>query len=335
VGALVEVEELSGYFLTYAGPLHVLNGVTFALEAGKITGLVGETGSGKSITALAMLRLLPGTFVRTAGTIRLSGADLFELNEREMQQVRGRRISIVFQDARAALNPVFSVGEQLERVAQKRAGLGPEQARTHVIDILTRTRVPDPRRRVKQYVHELSGGMAQRVMIAMALIPGPTVLILDEPTTGLDVTIQAEIMDLVRGLVRESGLTTLLITHDLGVVAETCDAVAVMYAGQIVEYGTAEQIFRRPAHPYTAELLRASLSVDSASGAFYSIPGAVPDLHTVPPGCLFAPRCPRRADVCQVDPPVVSLDAGHLARCHFALEFSKTQAPLASAEAGT
>src|ERR1051326_8572753 len=261
--ALIEIEQLSGYFTTYLGPLHVLNGVTVQLEAGKMTGLVGETGSGKTITAMSILRLLPRTFVRTHGSIRFSGADLFELTDEQMQEVRGRQVSMVFQDARAALNPVFSVGEQLERVARKRAGMTGAQARKRVLQLLERSQVPDPARRLKQYVHELSGGMAQRVMIAMALIPEPKVLILDEPTTGLDVTIQAEIMDLVRGLIRESGLTSLLITHDLGVVVETCDMVAVMYAGQIVEYGTAEQIFTRPSHPYTAELLRASLRVNS------------------------------------------------------------------------
>ena len=325
--ALIEIEQLAGYFTTYLGPLHVLNGVTVQLEAGKMTGLVGETGSGKTITAMSILRLLPRTFVRTHGSIRFSGTDLFELTDEQMQEVRGRQVSMVFQDARAALNPVFSVGEQLERVARKRAGMTGAQARKRVLQLLERSQVPDPARRLKQYVHELSGGMAQRVMIAMALIPEPKVLILDEPTTGLDVTIQAEIMDLVRGLIRESGLTSLLITHDLGVVVETCDMVAVMYAGQIVEYGTAEQIFTRPSHPYTAELLRASLSVDSPTGSFYSIPGSIPNLHNLPTGCVFAARCPARADICRTDPPVVNVGDGQQSRCHFASEFARDGTP--------
>jgi oligopeptide/dipeptide ABC transporter ATP-binding protein len=236
---------------------------------------------------------------------------------------------MVFQDARAALNPVFTVGEQLERVARTHAAISQREARQRVVDVLARVQIPDPARRAHQYAHELSGGMAQRVMIAMALIHSPDLLILDEPTTGLDVTIQAEIMDLVRQLVHESGLTALLITHDLGVVAEVCDLVAVMYGGKIMEYGTAEQVFTRRAHPYTRELLRATLAVESKVGEFYSIPGSVPDLRRLPTGCVFASRCPDRAPICDVDPPVALVGERHLARCHFAVEPAARVTPAA------
>jgi oligopeptide/dipeptide ABC transporter ATP-binding protein len=326
VPPLVEIENLAGFFKTYGGNLRALNGVTLAIEEHKITGLVGETGSGKSVTAMAILRLLPENFVLTSGTIRLHKADLLGLSDEEMRQMRGKRISMVFQDARAALNPVFSVGEQLERVAREHAGISKAAPHARVIDILTRVQIPEPERRAKQYAHEFSGGMAQRVMIAMALIHSPELLLLDEPTTGLDVTIQAEIMELIRRLIHESGVTALLITHDLGVVAEVCDLVAVMYAGQIVEFGTTEQIFERPSHPYTRELLRASLSVESAVGEFYSIPGTVPDLRHPPPGCLFASRCPDRADICSIEPAVAWVGDGQLSKCHFAVDFSRPPA---------
>ena len=326
MSALVEIHELAGYFRTYGGDLHALNHVDLALKEGKITGLVGETGSGKSMTAMAILRLLPKSFVLTSGAIRFRDTDLLKLSEEEMRRVRGNRVSMVFQDARAALNPVFTVGEQLERVARTHAAISAREARERVIDLLARVQIPDPARRARQYAHEFSGGMAQRVMIAMALIHSPELLILDEPTTGLDVTIQAEITDLVRQLVYGSGLTALLITHDLGVVAEVCDLVAVMYAGKIMEYGTAEQVFTRPAHPYTRELLRATLAVEGAVGEFYSIPGSVPDLRRLPEGCVFASRCPDRAAICDVDPPVVRVEGRQVARCHFAGQPSAARA---------
>jgi peptide/nickel transport system ATP-binding protein len=240
-----------------------------------------------------------------------------------MRRVRGNRISMVFQDARAALNPVFTVGEQLERVVRQHSHLSRGRAYERVLDVLARVQIPDPARRARQYAHELSGGMAQRVMIAMALVHSPQLVILDEPTTGLDVTIQVEILDVVRRLVDESGLTALLITHDLGVVAETCHFVAVMYGGRIVEYGSSEQIFTRAAHPYTQELLRATLSIEGEIGQFYSIPGSVPDLRQLPSGCVFAPRCAFRAPVCDGDPAMVGVEEGHASRCHFAHDMAQ------------
>ena len=315
---LVEITDLCGHFKTYDGQLHALNHVNLSIEQGKITGLVGETGSGKSMTALSILRLLPAGFVLTSGKIRFREIDLVSLSDEAMQRVRGNRISMVFQDARAALNPVFTVGDQLAQVVRQHAAVSHARARARVLDVLARVQIPDPARRAQQYPHELSGGMAQRVMIAMALVHSPELVILDEPTTGLDVTIQVEILDLVRRLVHESGLTALLITHDLGIVAETCHYVAVMYAGQILEHGPSEQIFTRSAHPYTRELLRATLSVEGEVGLFYSIPGTVPDMRRIPQGCIFASRCAQRAAVCDREPPLVWVEEEHGSRCHFA-----------------
>ncbi len=320
---LLEISDLSGHFRTYEGRLHALNNVNLSVEEGKITGLVGETGSGKSLTALSILRLVPENFVLTSGEIRFRNTELTRLSDKDMERVRGNRISIVFQDARAALNPVFTVGDQLAQVARQHSPAGRGEIRARVLDVLARVQVPDPARRAGQYPHELSGGMAQRAMIAMALIHSPELVILDEPTTGLDVTIQAEILDLVRRLVDDSGLTILLITHDLGVVAETCDFVGVMYAGRILEYGTAEQLFTRAANPYTRELLRATLSIEGEIAAFYSIPGSVPDMRRPPSGCVFAARCPERAAVCEREPSLVTLEDAHVSRCHFAAEVAR------------
>jgi peptide/nickel transport system ATP-binding protein len=320
MAALVDIRGLSGYFKTYAGHLYALNDVNLTIEEGKITGLVGETGSGKSITALSILRLLPESFVPTSGEIWFRQTDLTKLSDQDMQRTRGNRLSMVFQDARAALNPVFTVGEQLMRVARQHSKISSAQASARAREVLARVQIPDPARISRQYPHELSGGMAQRVMIAMALIHSPELVILDEPTTSLDVTIQVEILDLVRDLVRESGVTVLLITHDLGVVAETCHFVAVMYAGRIMEYGTSEQIFSRCAHPYTRELLRATLSIEGEVGVLYSIPGTVPDLRHRLPGCAFALRCADRAALCDREPPFTRVEGAHFSRCHFAAD---------------
>lgn len=325
--SLVDIKDLSGYFKTFDSQLFALNHVDLSIEERKITGLVGETGSGKSMTALSILSLLPASFVLTSGEIRFRELDLLRLSDEEMRSVRGNRISMVFQDARAALNPVFTVGEQLERVVRQHSNLSRGKSHERVLDILARVQVPDPVRRARQYPHELSGGMAQRVMIAMALVHSPQLVILDEPTTGLDVTIQVEILDLIRRLVDESGLTALLITHDLGVVAETCHFVAVMYAGRIVEFGSSERIFTRAAHPYTRELLQATLSIEGEVGQFYSIPGSVPDLRHLPSGCVFAPRCAFRAAVCDVDPALAWVQDGHASRCHFAHDVAQGKLP--------
>ena len=261
---ILEVENYSGAFWSPANELvPVLHQVSYRLRTGAMTAVVGETGSGKSLVALSMLGIQPAAFVRTGGRMLYRGTDLFGLTEREMRSLRGAEISMVFQDARAALNPVFSVGRQLADVYQLQHGGGRAAAMKKAIEALGRVSIPEPERRARQYPHEFSGGMAQRAMIAMAALTcRPSMLILDEPTTGLDVTIQSDIMELIVDLSRQRGLTTCLITHDLGVVAETCDEVVVMNAGRVVETGSTEAIFTRPQDAYTRRLLAASQLVE-------------------------------------------------------------------------
>ena len=263
---LLEIEDYRGGFYSETGELvPVLHGVSYALKSGVMTAVVGESGSGKSLVALSVLGIQPPTFERTGGRMLFRGADLFGLDERGLQKIRGAQISMVFQDARAALNPVFTVGRQLADVWQLQHGGGRRAAMGQAIEALRRVSIPEPERRARQYPHEFSGGMAQRAMIAMAaLICEPSLLILDEPTTGLDVTTQSDIMELIVELSRSRGLTTCLITHDLGVVAETCQEVVVMNAGRVVETGSAEAIFTRPSDGYTKRLLSASQLVEAA-----------------------------------------------------------------------
>jgi ABC-type dipeptide/oligopeptide/nickel transport system ATPase component len=256
--AILSIRGLTGGFGTGEAYRQVLDHVTFEVRRCRLTAVVGETGSGKSITALSVLRIQPPAFVVTGGSIAWGGLDLLTCGPRELRTVRGRQISMVFQDARAALNPVLRVGDQLAAVHRRHHGSRRAEARAAAEEALRSVQIPEPARRARQYPHEFSGGMAQRVMIAMALLCRPDLLVLDEPTTGLDVTIQADIMQLVTELVRDQGLSTLLITHDLGVVAETADDVVVMRHGQVVETGTTEQVFLTPAHPYTRDLLASS-----------------------------------------------------------------------------
>jgi ABC-type glutathione transport system ATPase component len=265
--AILEVDGYSGAFWSQSNELvPVLHQVSYRLKTGAMTAIVGETGSGKSLVALSVLGVQPAAFVRTAGRILYRGTDLLSLGEREMRSLRGAEISMVFQDARAALNPVFSVGRQLADVYQLQHGGGRSAAMKKAIEALAQVSIPEPERRARQYPHEFSGGMAQRAMIAMAALTcRPSLLILDEPTTGLDVTIQSDIMELIVDLTRQRGLTTGLITHDLGVVAETCDEVVVMNAGRVVETGTTEAIFTAPGETYTRGLLAASQLVEAAA----------------------------------------------------------------------
>ena len=327
-GNLVEIRNLEGYFDTIGGEVHALNGVNVSIEEGKVTGLVGETGSGKTMTALNIPRLMPENFRYVAGQVLFRGDDVLTWPEERMEKLRGDGVGIAFQDPKAALNPVFTVGEQLGRALRTHTGATKDQARNTALEILERVKIADPTRAIAQYAHELSGGMAQRVMVALAVIYPPQLLILDEPTTGLDVTVQAEIISMLRDLVNALGLTVLLITHDLGVVGELCDNVAVMYAGRTMEFGDIGQVFERPANPYTRELLRSTESVEGGVGDLYSIPGAPPDLRNLPEGCYFQDRCPSAEDICRTVPEMVEVAPGHTSMCHFAERHHAMPGPL-------
>jgi oligopeptide/dipeptide ABC transporter ATP-binding protein len=309
---LLEVRDLRTSFFTTRGEARAVDGVTFSLEAGQTLGLVGESGCGKSVTSLSIMRLVapPGRIV--GGSVAFDGMDLLALSEDEMRRVRGDRIAMIFQDPMTSLNPVFTVGDQIAEAVQLHQGLGRRASFERAVEMMALVAIPDPRRRTKSYPHELSGGMRQRVMIAMALSCTPKLLVADEPTTALDVTIQAQILELLARLQSEMNLALLLITHDLGVVAEVCDDVAVMYAGKIVERGTARQIFRRPAHPYTRGLLRSVPRLARGRervAKLESIEGVVPGLFALPTGCRFAPRCQHRIPMCDEEVPELR-DAG-------------------------
>ncbi len=313
---LLEVRGLHTYFYTYEGIVRAVNSVSYGLNRGEITGLVGESGSGKSVTAQSIIQLVkaPGKIV--SGEVWLDGEDLMSFSQDEMQAVRGRKISMIFQEPRAALNPLFTVGDQISRVIQLREGCTRSVAESHAVDMMRAVEIADPERRASAYPHELSGGMCQRVMVAMALSANPLLLIADEPTTGLDVTVQAQVLDLIRTRVRSAGSACLFITHDLGVVAELCERVIVMYAGRVVEQGPVSEIFARPRHPYTQGLIASTLRVD-IDKPISTIPGTVPDAVHLPSGCAFHPRCPFAEDLCQQEEPAM-VEAGpdHTTRCH-------------------
>ena len=317
--SLVAVEHLKLDLATESGWVRVLDGVDLRLEPGVIHALVGESGSGKSITALTLSRLLPDSLARrTGGRVVVEGQDVFSLDRTGLQRLRGSVISYVFQEPAIALNPVMRIGDQiLETLALHRPA---EATSAEVERWLVRVGIPSPAVRARQYPHELSGGMQQRVMIAMALAPRPRLLVADEPTTALDVTIQAQILDLLRELRRELGMAILLITHNLGVVGEIADEVSVMYAGQVVENGPASAVLRRPAHPYTAALLASVPRLGARLDALESIPGTVPSLGAWPSGCRFHPRCPKAvADCCREHPILRDLGHARTARCPFAV----------------
>ncbi|HET8532104.1 MAG TPA: ABC transporter ATP-binding protein [Methylomirabilota bacterium] len=313
---LLEVRDLTVHFDTEDGLVEAVDGVTFTVSSGEILGVVGESGSGKSVTALALLQLIrpPGRIVQ--GAVRFEGTDLVGLSEVEMRAVRGTRIAMVFQSPRTALNPVLTVGRQISRLFELHQGASRAEGRARTIEMLKLVGISEPERRARQYAHQLSGGMCQRVMIAMALATSPRLLLADEPTTGLDVSIAAQILDLLRDLGRRTGASILLITHDLGVVAEVCDRVAVMHAGQIVEIGAVRAIFARPRHPYTQALVRSVPRIDR-EGTMEPIPGTVPSLLAPPPGCRYADRCPRVLDVCRRDRPALrAATPNHYVACH-------------------
>jgi peptide/nickel transport system ATP-binding protein len=320
---LLDVRDLVTAFRTEDGTVKAVDEVSFRVEAGKTLGIVGESGCGKSVTALSIMRLIPESNGEIAGgSIRLEGENLLELSASGMRGVRGNRISMIFQEPMTALNPVVTIGKQIVEVFRIHRGLSRGEARKAAIEALRTVRIPDPERRVDEYPFQMSGGMRQRVMIAMALACEPRLLIADEPTTALDVTIQAQILKLMKQLQEERGTSILFITHDLGVVAEMADEVLIMYAGKVVEQASVEQIFEHPAHPYTQGLMASIPSLDTERQAPLStIEGAVPGLHQLPSGCRFHPRCPNAAAVCEEKAPEPAVIAdGHRAACHFAAE---------------
>lgn len=320
---LLDVRGLKTQFTLEAGSVLAVDDVSFSVPPGGTVGVVGESGCGKSVTALSLMRLVadpPGRIV--GGEVRLGGRDLLKLSEAEMRAVRGNQVSMIFQEPMTSLNPVYTVGDQVGEAVRLHQRATRAQARARAIEMFEQVGIPAPTQRVDNYPHQLSGGMRQRVMIAMALACNPALLIADEPTTALDVTIQAQILELLKRLQRERQMAVLLITHDLGVVAESCDSVVVMYAGHVVEDAPVQTLFARPAHPYTAGLLRSIPSLDAVlqSGErkrLQTLPGRVPSLRERPVGCRFRDRCDRALDICaQVDPPLDIKREGQRAACH-------------------
>ena len=319
MNAVVEVRDLSVRFATDYGEVEAVDAVSFDVREGEILGLVGESGSGKSVTATAILRLIrkPGRLAH--GSIVLGGRDLCQLSENELQQIRGTEIAMISQTPRTALNPLITVGRQVARLFALHGGLSKSESRRRAIEMLTLVGIPEPERRARQYAHQFSGGMCQRVMIAMALATSPRLLIADEPTTGLDVSTAARILDLLRELGTKTGASILLITHDLGVVATTCQRVAVMHAGQVVEVAPVRSLFHHPAHPYTRALVRSIPRIDREI-TMEPIPGAVPSLLNVAAGCRYADRCPWVEDRCRrLKPAMTSVAPEHFVAC-FAVE---------------
>jgi oligopeptide/dipeptide ABC transporter ATP-binding protein len=315
--SVLDVRGLRAALHLRGGPVDVVRGVSFAVRAGETVALVGESGCGKTMTALSILRLVPDPPARiTGGEILLDGHDLLRLPEKSMRSLRGDKVTMVFQEPLTSLDPVFTIGDQLVEVVRAHRSTDKEEAQALALEVLNEVQMPSAERRLEAYPHELSGGLRQRVMIAMALILDPIVLIADEPTTALDVTIQAQILDLIRIEQERRKLAVLLITHNLAVVRQVADRVAVMYAGEIVEEAPVDAIFENPRHPYTQGLLRSIPSLDEEREYLVDIPGRVPDPRVPPPACLFAPRCPFGLDRCWQEHPQLAEDsAGHLLRC--------------------
>ncbi|HEX6804280.1 MAG TPA: ABC transporter ATP-binding protein [Terriglobales bacterium] len=317
---LLEVANVTVQFPASPRPVAAVRNVSFSLAGGSVLGLVGESGSGKSVTSLAIMRLLPPQ-AAVSGEIKFAGngaaANLLQLHSDKMRALRGSQISMIFQEPMTALNPVMRVGEQVAEAVLAHAKVSKREAWERAVEALNDVAIPDPSRRARDYPHQLSGGQRQRVMIAMAIVNRPKLLIADEPTTALDVTIQAQILELLAGLREKFGLTMLFISHDLAVVSQVADRVAVMYAGTLVEVAAKEEIFRAPAHPYTRGLLKAMPTLKSErNSALQTIEGVVPPLQDLPPGCPFEPRCDFRAPECARElPPLVEVSAGHWARC--------------------
>ena len=315
---LLAVENLSTHFGTGAGVARAVDGVSFTLRTGEVLGIVGESGCGKSVTAMSILRLVDAAPGIVGGAIRLDGENLLQFDDAAIRRVRGGQIGMIFQEPMTSLNPVLSIGRQLTETIRLDGNISKQQARERAVDLLQLVRIADADRRLGDYPHQFSGGMRQRVMIALAIARSPRILIADEPTTALDVTVQAQILDLLLDLRDRLGMAIILITHDLGVVAETCDRALVMYAGRIVEEAAVADLFARPMHPYTRGLMRAvpRLDIESAGGRLLEIPGMVPAPGNMPGGCRFEPRCSFAVEQCRAAYPDLGLEApGHRAAC--------------------
>ncbi len=315
---LLDVQNLQTEFYTSAGVIRAVRGISFSVDRGETVGLVGESGSGKSVTSLSLMRLIPSPPGKiSGGKIILDGQDVLALPEREMRKLRGETVSMIFQDPFSSLNPTMTLGEQVMEAIRAHKSVSKAEAKNQTIELFKAVRIPSPEIRMKQYPHQISGGQRQRVMIAMAFSSNPSMLIADEPTTALDVTVQAQIMSLMQDFQKRNNAAILLITHDLGVVAEICDKVLVMYAGQIVEQSTVEQIFNSPKHPYTIGLLESLPQMSAHRARLISIPGQPPDLGKLTGGCPFASRCTKVMDVCLTNEPgATEVAPGQFVRCH-------------------
>jgi len=331
-GKLLEVKDLRTYFDTEDGEVKAVDGISFQLKRGETLGIVGESGSGKSVTNLSIVRLIPSPPGRiVSGQILFDGLDILKLKENDVRKIRGRRIAMIFQDPMTSLNPFMKISRQLMELTQLHLGHTRREAYDHAVEMLETVGIPDARSRADSYPHEFSGGMRQRVMIAMALSCEPELLIADEPTTALDVTIQAQILELIKTLKRATGASVILITHDLGVVAGMTDHLIVMYAGKVFEQAPTAELFALPGNPYTKGLLSSVPDPTAEQGELYQIPGLPPDVARLPSGCPFAPRCDRAEDICRREfPPFVQLTAEHFSLCHFANEvYQESQAEAA------
>ena len=315
---LLSIRNLSVQFFTYQGVVRALEGIDLMIQRGEILGLVGETGCGKSVLARSILRLVPDPPGKiTQGEIRFKGEDILRVNGKRLREIRGNEISMIFQEPMSSLNPVFTIGNQMAEVVILHQRVKRDRARAICLEMLSQVKMPDPDRVLSKYPHELSGGMKQRAMIAMELSCRPALLIADEPTTALDVTVQGQVLTILDDLVRRIGASVLFISHDLVVIAQLCDRVSVMYAGRVVETAPVEALFARPRHPYTVGLLQAIPSMHEERDSLMTIPGVVPRLIDPPPGCRFAPRCAKRFEPCdRVVPPLSEVEPGHAVACH-------------------
>jgi peptide/nickel transport system ATP-binding protein len=323
---ILEIDDLHVHFVTSHGTVRAVEGLSYAVRPGEMVAIVGESGSGKSVSALAVMRLLPPNTARIrSGIVRFEGRELLKLDDEEMRKIRGRDISMIFQEPMTSLNPVLTIGLQIMEPLLIHLNMTDEQANARAIELLTLVGITDPESRLRQYPHQLSGGMRQRVMIAIGLACNPKLLIADEPTTALDVTIQAQILELLRTLQRELHMSVMLITHDLGVVAETASRVAVMYAGQVVEYCDVRAAFRKPLHPYTAGLQASLPKLGETRERLRVIKGTVPNPARFPQGCRFHPRCPIAIPKCLTEPPLEEIEPGRWSRCWRAREIAADQ----------